>query len=152
MTNRILLNTSGLKISKPGVDVLTTNNANLYFDSNGNSYPILIKSSVALSTSYNTTVTLYYGKTFTSVPYSSIWHSTDDPTTATSFRCVSSFSNLTSYVKPLSYDAAHTDWTIFFAYRYTDRIEFISRRNHSSGSSSSYPLSGYCTAVVYDYS
>ncbi|MGO7308776.1 hypothetical protein ACCS91_33515 [Rhizobium ruizarguesonis] len=66
MANRILLDASGLKISSPGFDVLTTGNANLLFSSDWSALSILMVGSVTVPA--NGSQTVFFGRTFTRSP------------------------------------------------------------------------------------
>lgn len=67
MANRILLDKSGLRVSKPGVNVLTAEQRDLIFDSSWSQITPYMKGTVPLSTG-SSGVTVLFGKTFTNRP------------------------------------------------------------------------------------
>lgn len=75
MSNRVLLNSSGLKVSKPGVDVLTAGSTGLQFSSDWSGMPIAERGTVTLnwttlsSTEATSARTITLAKTYSSVPY-----------------------------------------------------------------------------------
>lgn len=66
MSNRVLLNTSGLKVSRPGVNVLTAGNADLNFNSDWSGVNLLISGQVRVEN--GGTQIIYFGKTFDQPP------------------------------------------------------------------------------------
>ncbi|MBC2806646.1 hypothetical protein C3Y94_026190 [Rhizobium ruizarguesonis] len=66
MANRVLLNTSGLKVSEPGFDVLTAGNANLQFSSDWSALTLLLAGGVNVPAS--TSQTVFFGRTFIRTP------------------------------------------------------------------------------------
>lgn len=73
MPNRVLLNAAGLKVSKPGIDVLTATDAQLVFNSNYSMVVPLIRGRFLIEardgegTPANTR-TIGFGRTFSTVP------------------------------------------------------------------------------------
>lgn len=67
MANRILLDENGLKISKPGVDVLTAGLAGLQFTSVGTHVPRFTTGTLSAATGSGDTPFLF-GKTFPAAP------------------------------------------------------------------------------------
>lgn len=68
MTNRVLLDSSGLKVSKPGVNVITANRNQLLFGSDASCMTLHMSGVWALSNT-TATQTLLLGKTFSRIPY-----------------------------------------------------------------------------------
>lgn len=66
MANRILLNQSGLKVSKPGINVLSASDINLNFSSDWGIMATLISGAITLAADAEQDV--FYGKTFTVMP------------------------------------------------------------------------------------
>lgn len=76
MTRRVLLNSSGLKISQPGADVLTAGPAQLQFSSDFSSLSLYMQGDYSLSWSVAGNIGSHvgfipFGKTFVSPP--SVW-------------------------------------------------------------------------------
>lgn len=70
MANRVLLDENGLKISRPGIDVLTASPANLLFRSDATNVPRWDQGSLAGSASvhWDNGAIYYYGRTFATIP------------------------------------------------------------------------------------
>ncbi len=68
MVDRVLLDASGLKVSKPGVDVKTASEAGLTFNSEWSAMSRLIFGSFTVNPNVGNTRTIMYGKTFTYRP------------------------------------------------------------------------------------
>lgn len=66
MANRVLLQPTGMKVSRPGVDVLTAGDADLLFSSDASQTPVHMKGTVTFSSSSIQSVN--YGKTFSNMP------------------------------------------------------------------------------------
>ena len=66
MANRVLLQPTGMKVSRPGVDVLTAGDADLLFSSDASQTPVHMKGTVTFSSSSIQSVN--YGKTFANMP------------------------------------------------------------------------------------
>lgn len=72
MTNRVLLDVNGLKVSQPGVDVLTAPNWGLHFSSDWSAVSELITGEVYLPP--NAATNVWFGKSFTNgLPLVSIY-------------------------------------------------------------------------------
>lgn len=65
MANRLLLSKDGVKISLPGVDVLTAGSSNLQFSSDWAQLKIFMRGSISFGTG---TTDVPFGKTFTNRP------------------------------------------------------------------------------------
>lgn len=83
MVNRIILgnlgSTYGLKISKPGYEVTTTNSENLLMDTNNNYFKSVITGTLSLSAGGTSTTSITLGTTYSSLML--IGHLTTVPTT-----------------------------------------------------------------------
>lgn len=66
MPNRVVFDLNGMKVSAPGVDVLTAGEANLIFSSQWSQLSILMRGSVTCAP--NQTQTVLFGKTFANRP------------------------------------------------------------------------------------
>lgn len=66
MANRVLLDPNGMKVSRPGVDVLTAGDADLLFSSDFSQTPVHMKGIVTFSSS--SIRTLNFGRTFLNMP------------------------------------------------------------------------------------
>lgn len=66
MSNRILLDNGGLKISKPGIDVLTATDDELVFNSDWSQLAIYMRGTLTVPDNGSTTIS--YGKTFVNMP------------------------------------------------------------------------------------
>lgn len=66
MSNRVLLNSDGLKISQSGVDVLSASDGQLVFNSNWSQLAIYMRGTLTVPDNGN--VTINYGRTFVNMP------------------------------------------------------------------------------------
>jgi hypothetical protein len=150
MTNRVLLDNTGLKVSKPGVDVLTAALSDLVFRSDDGGMPVFLKPTILLPTAYGTIGTLSYGKTFSYTPHSMLLHTYDDPSVATYATVVSDITPWGGYIEGLTGVNSDGDFQFLRWDKYVDRIEVYQYRNKSSGNAATL-LAGYLTAVIFDY-
>lgn len=65
MANRVALDANGLRVSRPGFNVLTTGDANLIFNSNWSQLSLLARGTVVTS---GNSGSILYGKTYVNVP------------------------------------------------------------------------------------
>lgn len=68
MVDRVLLDASGLKVSKPGIDVKTASEVGLIFNSEWSAMSRLIFGSFTVNPNVGNTRTIMYGKIFTYRP------------------------------------------------------------------------------------
>lgn len=74
MANRVLINSSGLKVSKPGFDVLSTADINLLFNSDWSQIKLFTKGVFSASVSGGNQ-SVMFGKTFNNRPLCMFWAS-----------------------------------------------------------------------------
>lgn len=67
LANRVLIHPDGMKISKPGVDVLSASNAQLLFSSDWTHPSLWLRGTIIAS--YGVTTTVYFGKSFSRPPF-----------------------------------------------------------------------------------
>lgn len=149
MTNRVILSDTGLRISRPGIDVLTASIADLQFRAEDGSMPVVLKTIVGLNASLGAVTSIWYGQTFSQVPMSILFWSPGYPSPGTDRFQLGAMGNTSASTWPVGYSSSNGDTTYFFWEKYQDKIDLHSERNFSSGASAP-ALGGCISAVIYD--
>lgn len=149
MTNRVILSDNGLRISRPGIDVLSAAIADLQFRAEDGSMPVVLKTIVGLNSSLSAVTTIWYGQSFPQVPMSILFWSPGYPSPGTDRFQIGAMGNTSSSTWPVGYSSSNGDTTFFYYEKYNDRITLHSERNFSSGDSPP-GLGGCISAVIYD--
>lgn len=153
MTNRIVLSvTDGLKISKPGINVLTAADKDLSFSSAASSFPVEEVIQFRVAATWGDVQTATFSQAYSSAPLVSVYtHGTTNPTGVSvanqKFFCFLQFSKVfytqvRTYVHPIS---GH--YTLFRIRLYNDRITFQNIKGTSGIDMT--PYSGYLSIVVH---
>lgn len=149
MAGRVLIDDTGLRIARAGVDVEAAGLADLHFRADDGSAPVILKSTVALNATLNVVTTIWYGQTLPQVPMSVLFWSPGTPGAATTQFMLSAMGNMDTFVWPVGYAPSSGDTSFFFIRKFVDRIEMHSERNFSSGAEAP-GLGGCVSAVIYD--
>jgi hypothetical protein len=147
MTNRVILDSSGLRVSRAGVDVLTAALADIVFRADDKSMPIITRVTAAMPSSWGTVVSLAYGKTFSYIPHSSLLHTPSAISSATYYSIICDAVDCDGFIEGVP---AGVNGDIPFLYwkRYYNRVDIW--QTHASGGGANL-LGGYVTMVLYDY-
>lgn len=146
----MILGNEGLKISEPGVDVLTATLAELRFDASDRSVPLLIRGTVQLPTAHYVVGTIPYGRTFDRTPPSTLLWSPGHPSTAGNFTILSAVGTSTMWVSGLTGFGSKGDNQYLYWRRFADRVEVLQGKGTSAGTPAPL-LTGWITALVFDY-
>ena len=148
MANRISITSSGLYISKPGVNVLTASLDNLHFSSDYPSLPVYLKASTYVNTSSEV---IYYGKTFSAIPKFTLLLTTQDLLT-TAYTSAALYAVIAfgsgDITMPVDYDISGYE-TNFNVTAYANRLT-ITQTKDSGATDLSY-WTGYAHLIVYDF-
>lgn len=154
MIARVLLDVNGLKVSKPGVDVLTAARKDLTFFSDSASFPIVETIQVYVSASWGSPQTVYFQRAYANRPMTSVfWSGVTDPSTlalsSQRFFALQQFSQrfATSLV---TYRAIQGNYTTFWIRLYTDRITFQSVKSNPAGSDMT-AFSGWLSIILHGF-
>jgi hypothetical protein len=150
MTNRVIFDSHGLRISEPGVDVLTASSSQLRFDASDRSVPLLIRGAVALPGAYGAYVSIGYGRDFGHIPPSTLMWSDVHPSVAGSLTIMSEMGTSTMWVQGLTGITGNGNTQYLFWRRFSDRVEFHQEKGVPGGAAAAV-LGGWVSALVFDY-
>lgn len=149
MTNRVSFSSSGLLISKAGVDVTTAARKDLLFRAADRSMPILAKLSGFLPASFTSGLTLTYPKTFSSIPLSIVYYTASQPASTSPLFVLSGLGSQNDYSWPWDYNSSSGNTAMISVSKYVDKI--IVKNEYDSSSSGISPTAGWISAVLFDY-
>lgn len=157
MTNRIVLAVAdGLKVSKPGTNVLTAGVKDLWFSSGSQSFPLVEKISFHMTGAWGNEQTAYFSRTYPARPTVSVFYAgaTDPAGQALADRrflgmSVFQSNGFTRFVAS-SAPTGSENKTFVWIKLYNNRIVFQNMKSNQSGSDM-IPFSGYIYIIVYGF-
>ncbi len=152
---RARLRPDGVEISKAGIDVTTALFSEKSFSATNRSIPLLRKTSpVSLNSAIGGTTSLYYGKTFSHPPMSTVFLSPTYPSASGPYFMVSGLQSGNESYSPIEwalnyggYIAAQSGTDII---RRNDRID-LTNWLYGSSATTLHGFAGWAWAVIFDY-
>lgn len=155
MVARVLLDTNGLAISKPGTSVLTAARKDLAFSSGSASFPIIETILYLLPGNWGNENFCYFAQTYPNRPMISLywWGATDPTTLGLSSQypvglipiCQSVYTGFQTH-----YVAGSGHYCTTYVKLYADKFSIMNKKNVESASDLT-PFSGYITAKVFGF-
>lgn len=151
MVERVLISDSGLRISHPGVSVMTAGLGELRFRAEDRSAPVILKATAAVTPVLGVTTMIAYGATLADIPPSILYWSAASPTASgVAYQLGAFCASPAEYIPQFS--VAYTgggfaDFGNVYIKRFADRIEILTFHDSTAAPAA---LGGYVTAIVYD--